>query len=232
MQFASLTRSRVALLTFFALSLVHFAAQVFDHRLVMDVSQVLLMPPLALWLHGSTRAPRTHSTLFALAALFFSWLGDSAPRVLEQPIAFWSMVGFFLVAQLCFIAALWPQRLQSVLGERAHVGYGLLGFAAAVLLGSLVKLGLPAAVVVLYATAIVTMALLATSMGRAGVAGGLLFIFSDALIALRSFAGLTVPMGGVLIMATYLAAQYLLTSGFVALATGHAEDAPAPVPAA
>lgn len=43
--------------------------------------------------------------------------------------------------------------------------------------------------------------------------GGLLFIISDGLIGLSAFKGMSVPSFGVMVMATYLCAEFLLTRG-------------------
>ncbi|WP_102508447.1 lysoplasmalogenase family protein [Sanguibacter massiliensis] len=48
-----------------------------------------------------------------LVALVFSWLGDSVPRLLDGDAAFLTMVSFFLVAQVVYIAAFWPARRRS-----------------------------------------------------------------------------------------------------------------------
>src|SRR5690606_11869680 len=100
------TKADLALWVYVALSVVHLVAQTLTDRRLADVSQVLLMLPLLAWLFLATSAPRSTSTWLAGVGLFFSWLGDSAPRILEQPTAFWSMVGFFFVAQLGYVAAL------------------------------------------------------------------------------------------------------------------------------
>ena len=50
-------------------------------------------------------------------------------------------------------------------------------------------------------------------------AGSVLFTFSDALIAVRNFGGLSPFMGGFVVMITYLAAQTMLAIGSVSLIT-------------
>ena len=45
------------------------------------------------------------------------------------------------------------------------------------------------------------------------ILGGIIFIISDSLIGINAFAGLDFPMRGMLIMATYLVAEWLLVSG-------------------
>ena len=70
------------------------------------------------------------------------------------------------------------------------------------------------------------MGALAAGLGAQAGAGGALFLLSDALIGAR-VAGLDVPAGDALVMATYLAAQYLLVSAWVGrLDPGYAPIAP------
>src|SRR5690606_32019157 len=72
--------------------------------------------------------------------------------------------------------------------------------------------GLLLPAVSLYAAALCTMAMLATGLGRRGALGGALFVLSDALIALDTFAVLPLPAQGFWVMLTYLLAQVLLVS--------------------
>jgi uncharacterized membrane protein YhhN len=57
------------------------------------------------------------------------------------------------------------------------------------------------------------MALVALDTGqpRASI-GGVLFMLSDSLLALKRFAGLRFPLQEAAVMATYTTAQYLLAS--------------------
>lgn len=218
LRFIPRSKTDAALLAFVSMTLVHLVAQVLHRKLLMDVSQVLLMPPLALWLFLSTRTPRLRSTWLALVGLAFSWLGDSVPRVLGPPLAFWSLIGLFFVAQLCFVAALWPHRSLGALRGMSPRGAGIVGLVILCLVvAASVVVGPLAGMVVCYATAILIMALLATGLGQAGVVGGALFVLSDGLIALRTFADLQLPLGGVAIMLTYTLAQLFLTAGFLGL---------------
>jgi hypothetical protein len=57
-----------------------------------------------------------------------------------------------------------------------------------------------------------------------------LFLISDLLIGLRA-AGMEIPASGVLVMTTYLAAQYLIATGWVARADADAPERSAAVPA-
>jgi uncharacterized membrane protein YhhN len=200
---------RLALLAFGFVALVHLGAQVFQPGgPTADFTQVLLMPLLAMALATRARLDRPVVVL-ALAALFFSWLGDSVPKVLDGDASFLAMVALFLVAQVIYAAAFWRYRAQSVLSlpvlaaPYAIAGIGLVWWCAEGAGSLLVP-------VIVYAAALVAMAVLATGLGPRGGLGGALFLVSDALIALRAFADLDLPGHGFWVMLTYIGAQVLL----------------------
>ena len=122
-------------------------------------------------------------------------------------------LGAFLVAQLTYAVAFWPSRADSVLARPLlTLPYlaVLVGLLAA-LWGDLGDLRVP---VTVYAVVIVSMAVLATGVGRLVGIGAGLFVASDALIALDTVAGLVrLPAHGFWVMVTYLAAQLLIAAG-------------------
>jgi uncharacterized membrane protein YhhN len=195
-------------------ALVHLVAQLAGGGAVADVTQVLLMPLLAGVLWCETTAPRGRLVTLVLVALGLSWLGDSAPKPLDGDAAFLVMVGFFLLAQVAYIAAFWPFRARSVLHvHRARlVGYvavvvALVGVCAAGAAEMLVP-------VLVYGACLGTMAVLSTGVNRLTAVGGAVFLVSDGLIALDSFVdGFGLPAQGFWVMATYVAAQVLLVAG-------------------
>lgn len=173
-------------------------------------SQVLLMPILMAVL--ITNRPRsTWTFLWALAALFWSWIGDTGPKMVEPEWEFLTMLGGFFVAQLCWIVALAPRWRNSVLGRRR---LWLVFYVA--LAGVLLAIALPASgelapFVVAYAAVLLAMAVLATGWGLVAAIGGLLFLFSDALIALKTFIpAVNFEHSGFVVMLTYMVAQALL----------------------
>ena len=66
--------------------------------------------------------------------------------------------------------------------------------------------------VLVYGAAIVTMAVLATGLDRVATIGAVVFLVSDGLIALRTFGGVELPLHSVLVMLTYVIAQFLLVA--------------------
>src|SRR5690606_6776387 len=137
-------------------------------------------------------------------ALGFSWLGDAAPDVVPDDVAFITMLGFFLIAHVIYLVAFWPLRSRGVLGRRR-----VLVLPYAVVLAVLLALVLPgsgelAVPVVGYGVVLTAVAVLAT-FDRVAAVGGILFILSDAFIALNSFADHPVlPVHGFWVMLTYV----------------------------
>ena len=202
----------IAVLAFALVTAVHLVSQLLGHRQIADLTQVLLMPMLALVLLRATRAPRSREVRLVLVALGFSWLGDTLPRLADGDAALLTMIGCFLLAQLVYVAAFWPFRHRSVL-ERplALLPYLLAGATIVGLSAGGAGPLLPA--VVVYALAVLAMAALATGMGRVAAIGAAVFVLSDALIALDTFDVLTLPAQEVWVMATYVVAQVLLVLG-------------------
>ena len=205
------------------IGIIHLAAQWFEIGLVAELTQVLLMPLLAAALWAGTAAPRRPLVRLTLIALGFSWLGDTIPRFVGGEPGFLGMLGSFLIAQLVYAVAVWPWRHASLLRRpRAVWIYLLVAVVVVVLSAPGAGALLPA--VMVYATAICAMALLATGLGRLGAIGGAGFVVSDSLIALDTFGVLTLPAHNVWVMATYLVAQVLVVVAVRRAASG----APAP----
>ncbi len=201
-------------------TLVHLVTQVAQPGgAVADLSQVLLMPALGWVLLERTHRPRVRLVRLTLLALGFSWLGDTLPRLASDDLSFLVMVGCFLLAQFAYIAALLPRWRDSVLSRRPII---VLPYAAVlVALVALCHAGAGSLLVpvVIYGSALTTMAILATGLGWIGGVGGAVFLVSDALIALHAFADLTLPAHGLWVMLTYVAGQALLVAAVLRVAT-------------
>ncbi|BEL12786.1 hypothetical protein Q0Z83_109770 [Actinoplanes sichuanensis] len=184
---------------YLAIAAIEIVAVAADWTAVQWMTKPLLGPLLILYM--LTRGRRDLVTV----ALGFATAGDVALLVPGQ-VAFLIGMGFFLVAQLCFVAAFRPLR------AKYAVPYGLLWVPANLLLWS--RLGALAVPVLIYSLALTMMAAAAAGVSRRVAAGGLLFLVSDLLIGLGA-AGLRPPAHGVLVMTTYAAALYLITTGWV-----------------
>lgn len=182
-----------------------------------DVTQWFLMPLLALAVLSATRWPRGRQVAATVVALGMSFLGDTAPDLVDGSgdLPFLVMVGCFLGAQVAYVVAFAPDVRRSAVARPARlVPYGV---ALVVLMAAVAPhaggLLVPVAV---YGGVLVAMAVLATGLGPWGTAGGALFLLSDSLIALRAFVpGWSLPADGFLVMATYCAGQALLAVAVV-----------------
>lgn len=208
---------RIALRIFLALATVHLVWQVTGQQAYASVAQWVLMPALAVFLLIRTRGTRrTRLVNLTLLALFFSWLGDTAPALTSGDTAFLVMVGFFLVAQVVYIVAFWPHRGESVLGRRR---WWLVPYAVAIavlIVACAPHAGELLVPVLVYGLLLGAMAVLATGVGPLVWAGGALFLASDGLIALNAFAPWwQLPLQGFWVMLTYLAAQLLIVLGVI-----------------
>ena len=176
----------------------------------------LLIPLLALSFFDF-RQPLQSPQKALLAALSLSWLGDVA-LLFEQRHALFFVLGLgaFLSAHIVYIWIFMRQRscpvpyfylmLPMVLGYVAALLYYLLPAAD--------DLQIP---VLLYAAVLMLM-LLATlyrkQPSRWIVAGALLFVLSDSLLAINKFV-FDIPFAQAWIMMSYLAAQYALVRGLL-----------------
>lgn len=171
------------------------------------ITQALLVPALAVAARpgGLPRA--------AWWALLFCWIGDTLPGFLPDGPQMPTLIGSFLIAQVCYIRAFWPTRRASVLHGRrgwltAYV-VCLLALCAVVV----PQAGGFAPAVVVYGFCLITMAALASGVHPLAWAGGAVFAVSDTLIALDAFDVWTQQHHDVWVMATYCVAQLLLVLG-------------------
>jgi len=204
-------RQRAALALFIGLAVVHLVAQLAGASRLVDRSQWLLMPALALVVAVWTARPRTRRVRLVLVALGFSWLGDTVPDLVPDAASFLVMIGFFLLAQVCYITAFVPgARRSPILRRPLRAWPYALVFVVLVVLcarGAGPVLG----PVIVYGACLTAMAVLATGLGRIGGVGGAIFFVSDSLIALGAFAdGFHLPVAGFWVMSTYLVGQGLL----------------------
>jgi len=150
--------------------------------------------------------------------LLFSWLGDGVGSISLQV-----KLALFLVAQICYLVGFAPllrdawRRSRAAGGARHRPWWWLLYPAAAlaVIIGVAPASGALAPAVVGYGIVLGGAALAATTLGPLGIVGGGLFMVSDSLLATQEFLGWRLPQQGLVIMATYLAAQALLAGAVV-----------------
>lgn len=199
-------------LPFIAVSVVHVGARFAGSAEIAEPTKLALMPLLAaaaLW--GSRGSRRSLPAALLLFALLFSWLGDGAgtffPFAPELPV----MLGAFGLAHVCYIR---------LLARYASVGpfpRWALVFPVWWLLMLLVlwpSLGGLAFAVAAYGTVLAGTAATAARCRPMVAAGGLLFLSSDTILALRIFVPDAMPdWTSALVMLTYCAGQGLIVAG-------------------
>lgn len=205
---------RARWLAYAAVVLIQLTSLWFDERRVSLPAQVLLMPVLALAAFTARPGPlRT----WTLVALFFSFLGDLLPQLVPEPWVLITMLAAFLAAHVGWLCGLWRIR-----PPRPWLLVPYLAVGITVITWTFPGAGTLAPGVVIYATALIASAVLASGLGWSGVLGGALFVVSDSLIALQSFTAFRVPHHDVAIMATYAISHGLLVWG-VTRSPGHRE---------
>ncbi|WP_328909411.1 lysoplasmalogenase [Streptomyces sp. NBC_00234] len=202
--------ARPLLIAFLAAAVVDLLGLLADIPLAHLVAKPLLMPLLAAYA-AARRGPR-----LLVAALLFGWGGDTL-LLPDDDLAFLLGMGSFAAGHICYLR-LFGRARGSV---TAGAGYAL------VLTGFLVLIwpSLPADLRIPltgYSLLLTAMAWRAGTAGRAAALGGALFLLSDALIATGIADWPQLPAPDFWVMLTYIAAQYLLTTGVLA----HRADSP------
>ncbi|MGH8955374.1 MAG: lysoplasmalogenase family protein [Microbacterium sp.] len=175
-------------------------------------TKLLLMPLLAVPVFVSVgRAAERSALALTIAALLFSWLGDSAgvffPAAPEVPL----MLLFFGIAHLAYIA-LFMRRLAARRMPWWALVYAAWWVAMLVFIGPHAG-GLLIAVAV-YGLVLASTAATATRCSGLVSIGGAFFLASDTLLALRLFLPGSLPdWSSPAIMATYTLGQGLIIAG-------------------
>ncbi|MCX5076117.1 lysoplasmalogenase [Streptomyces sp. NBC_00513] len=191
----------MALAGFAVAAAVDLGSLLADWHLGHVIAKPLLMPLLVAHVIA-LGAPR-----LLVAALLFGWGGDLA-LLFDADAAFLVGMGSFALGHVCYLVLFGRRATNPLLGG----AYALALVATVALLWS----DLPAELrvpVAGYSLLLTAMAYRSSALGvRAGI-GGALFLLSDTLIATGVAEWPQLPRPDFWIMATYLAAQYLLATG-------------------
>lgn len=194
---------------FFLVALAHIATLGFGSDPAILITKCLLAPTLAIWVI------QQNGPWILVAALIGCFFGD---LFLEFNSDIWFLIGMgaFAIAQISFVTYF----VKTGALDRLLNNWWIIPLVVVIAAGLLAAVwaGLDPALriaVPIYALLLMTTGALAFSTDlRAGI-GAALFLFSDALIALRIAE--IVPresvMMGIVVMVTYIAAIFLLTIG-------------------
>lgn len=198
-----------------------------------------LMPLLCVtsfvWLLGNASSFDTKAAFLLLCGQLFGFAGDTA--LMGHGFAFFAGgIALFLIGHIFYITLFGRKSLKGLKpwnwAVAAASGLGA-SVCFAILIGAQGVLIIPMGI---YACALM-MLIFSTLMGviRFGgltwwllLCGACLFTFSDSLIAVKSFVGISPFMDGFVIMFTYLLAQGLIAVGALRLIVQKPEDCQEP----
>ena len=190
-------------------------------------SKTLILPVLLLYFFQSSKyLAETNLRKAVVAALIFSWVGDV---LLLFPNLFLFGLGAFLMAHICYIlsfklAQFSPFSIGNVNFIRLFFVnlpiYIAAAFVYYLIQPNLSEMKIP---VVIYLIVIVMMVTTARERYQKTIpasfwqvfVGGVMFMISDAILAINLFFK-PFPESGVLVMGTYIIAQFLIVRGILA----------------
>lgn len=222
-------------LAFVLLAVLEISGELLDNKVLVQYSKPLLMPVLAVWLVRETPRIRRFLRSTVLAGLLFATLGDIFMMFSYGSygeLFFLLGLGAFLATHVCYSGGFFLERsLKKGYLQQAPL-ITLLPFAL-FLAGFLFWLwpDIPAGMrqpVTAYAVVISVMALSIVNLWKyvdravftSLLAGALLFMLSDCLIAAYKF-GHPFPGARVIIMGTYILGQWLIVRGVAARLKEH-----------
>ncbi|OQY96420.1 MAG: hypothetical protein B6D37_02680 [Sphingobacteriales bacterium UTBCD1] len=211
------------IILYLAILAVHLAGIFLNDELIQVLTKPLLVILLVLYFLLRTKVWKGQLKNWVLAALFFSWAGDILLMFQEKSeLFFLSGLAVFLAAQLFYIVFFHNIRIRErIKGYWIFLPVVMIYYIALITFLSPFprKMGLPVRV---YGIVISIMFLLALHMlfiknkiaGRLMMAGALLFIISDSVLAINRFYNQFEP-AGLIVMLTYGLAQLLITDGAI-----------------
>ena len=200
-------------------SIANLVAQIIGSSELNEYTKPVLMPLLLFFVYESSKGKVTIRILLLCLAIFLSWLGDLALLYQSKQIYFLLGLGSFLLAHVVYIIVLNKSSFQKLQFNVLKVlPFGLYAIALlALLLPSAGSLQVP---ILVYGIVIAIMA--STARLREGntsqesfqwvLYGSILFVVSDSLLAINMFYT-AIPLSGLWIMSTYIAAQFLIAKG-------------------
>lgn len=211
------------LIFFAAVLVVHITGIQLNNELVQQISKPLLIPIVGGYFLSQTKGIGSGLSKWILLALFFSWTGDVLLMFVPQNDIFFLLgLSAFLTAHIFYIIFFHYIRLkEEVKGNPWLLVIVVIYYAALISLLSpyLLDMKVP---VLIYGVVICFMLMLALHMlfiknkpaGKWMMAGALLFVTSDSILAINKFYQ-PFATAGVLIMLTYGFAQLFIAYGAI-----------------
>lgn len=209
--------------------LIIFLAQLYAEYINNNTLRVLSKPFIVIilmaWIYSTTKLPKPfYKNIFA--GLVCAWLGDVLLMIQEGKSSFF-LFGLiaFLLCHIFYIRAFLLDYQLKKAQKNPFLLWAFVvftAFCAGLFIYLQPHLGNMQYPVLIYAVIISIMAIMAVSrFGRVNLFsfeiifyGAVLFLFSDNMLAYNKFVG-TLPNAGLIIMASYMIAQYLIVLGSI-----------------
>lgn len=211
---------------FFLAAIGEIISLLFDIELLHQICKSLLVLTLLLYFWEKSDTRKNEKWVFHVTlALAFSWIADIILLFTNKNfLFFFAGLGGFLVAHVFYILAYWKATSKgNIKFSFSFIPVIIVGYA--VLMGFLILPyidGIIQIPVGLYGIVISVMLIFAwyrkgqtNSNSFQWVFGGaVLFVISDSILAINRFAE-TIPFAGLIIMITYISAQWLIVNGLL-----------------
>ena len=220
----TLNKNTGLLITFLVVSAIHLIGIIIKQPLLADITKVLLMPLLLGYVIALPNRKFIGFNLLVIAILF-CWAGDVLLMFTENNELFFLLgLASFLIGHIFYMLTFNKMADKNSIGKPLQPLFYLIPllFALSLLIVLFPNLGEMKVPVIAYATVISLMCVAAmrrwqrtdTPSFITVLTGAVLFIFSDALIAINKFHT-PFNLASLLIMITYIAAQYLIITGLL-----------------
>jgi uncharacterized membrane protein YhhN len=211
-------KTKVLSFLYFLTGILFIILENHSSSLTQFIFKALIIPWLVIIFIINVKPFMNRLNLLMFAGLFFSWAGDMALQFTFIP----GLI-LFLLAHVMYLTSfiLTPGR-NVIFTKRFYLLIAVLIYGALLvyyLYGDLGDMRLPVLVYALFILAMLSAAInRMEKVNRTSywlvLAGAILFVLSDSAIAIHKFS-LNFNYSGIVIMSTYLAAQYLITIGFI-----------------
>jgi uncharacterized membrane protein YhhN len=218
------TKIRILSVLYFLVGILYIMLPVLPVSIPHLPVKALIIPMLIIIFKVALQKRTSLSDRLIFIALFFSWAGDVALGITWHPeIMFMAGLVFFLLTHIFyFIVFIRTQGRNLAPGRFLYSIIPLLMYGFVLLYIMLDDLGEMKIPVILYTSVI--LAMVAAAINRMGkvnpisfyvvLAGALLFLSSDSMLAINKFSH-PFQLASPLIMFTYIAGQYLIVMGYV-----------------
>ncbi|MFK7947516.1 MAG: lysoplasmalogenase [Saprospiraceae bacterium] len=219
-------KSRILLSCFFLVVIAELYGEATQNINIIYIAKPLLMISLSAYFLHSTIKNRNRFSTLILLGLIFSIGGDTF-LMFDGSFYFMLGLGCFLITHLFYITAFinYQSLSNGFIRQKPWLVLPFLIYLAGILSylwNDLADMKIP---VIVYSSVICLMSVatlnlksqLPKSLFIALFIGVLLFMFSDSVIALNKFKAstLTIPYHHIIIMVTYITAQYLITKNTI-----------------